>query len=305
MRAHDDQEDFASAAMMRLIVTGLARQGMAVNIPPPTGARVPRASKRGVLEQVLEDHGPVAVLSICDALRDIPPEPLLRALTQARSIAELMERWHRLERFSHGRHTVDSEPMGGAGFRLTHRARDDGSAPTMAESLVVFGFLTVLAEILGAADVRLETGDGQPIRVNRTWYPPPDFSGPRRAVLSGRLDRQAATSRLSDVDDPVGEMRRRIVADPVRRWSVDGLASEAGMSARTMQRRLAEKSMSFSRLVSEARLEVAAEYLCDGEGPSLAAIGFLSGYSDHAHFARSFSRSVGTTPSAYRRDFQA
>jgi len=61
--------------------------------------------------------------------------------------------------------------------------------------------------------------------------------------------------------------------------------------------------MSFSRLVSEARLQVAASHLCDGNGPGLAEIAFLAGFSDQAHFARTFSRAVGVTPSSYRANF--
>ena len=38
-------------------------------------------------------------------------------------------------------------------------------------------------------------------------------------------------------------------------------------------------------------------------GPGLAEIGFIAGFADQAHFARTFSRAVGTTPSGYRADF--
>ena len=61
--------------------------------------------------------------------------------------------------------------------------------------------------------------------------------------------------------------------------------------------------VSFSRLVTEARVEVAAMHLCRANGPGLAEIGFIAGFADQAHFARTFSRAVGTTPSSYRADF--
>jgi AraC-like DNA-binding protein len=82
-----------------------------------------------------------------------------------------------------------------------------------------------------------------------------------------------------------------------------GLAAETGASPRTLQRRLTERSISFSRLVTEARVEVAATHLCKANGPGLAEIGFIAGFADQAHFARTFSRAVGTTPSGYRADF--
>ncbi|MCC5967484.1 MAG: helix-turn-helix domain-containing protein [Natronohydrobacter sp.] len=48
---------------------------------------------------------------------------------------------------------------------------------------------------------------------------------------------------------------------------------------------------------------VSTTYLCKAKGSGLAAIAFILGFSDQAHFARSFSRSAGTTPSSYRADF--
>ena len=98
-------------------------------------------------------------------------------------------------------------------------------------------------------------------------------------------------------------LRGRLVADPVHRWTLANLASETSISPRTLQRRLTERSASFSRLVTDARIEVAATHLCRANGPELAEIAFLAGFADQAHFARTFSRAVGTTPSSYRADF--
>ncbi|MGD1934352.1 MAG: helix-turn-helix transcriptional regulator [Candidatus Phaeomarinobacter sp.] len=94
-----------------------------------------------------------------------------------------------------------------------------------------------------------------------------------------------------------------MASDPLRRWTLNDLATTADLSTRTLQRRLAARSASFTGFVAAARLQTAADYLCDGLGPGLAAIGFLAGYSDQAHFTRAFTKAVGTTPSAYRSDF--
>jgi hypothetical protein len=104
-------EDFASAAMMRLVATGLARQGIAVAPSPARGAHVPHADKRALLERVLALHGPNAILAIADALPDMPAEHVLQALTRARDARDLPDRWNRLERFSHARHAVQSERL--------------------------------------------------------------------------------------------------------------------------------------------------------------------------------------------------
>lgn len=137
MNRQDEGQDFASAAMMRLVVLGLKQQGISVPVSVPTGAHVPRAQKSDVLAGVMAVHGPRAILRIADGARAMAPEPVVQALSRARDIPDLMDRWHRLERFSHGRHTVDVSYLGPAGMRLTHRAQDDGPAPSVAESLLV------------------------------------------------------------------------------------------------------------------------------------------------------------------------
>ena len=46
MTRQDEGQDFASAAMMRLVAAGLTRQGISVPIQSQSGARVPRSQKR-------------------------------------------------------------------------------------------------------------------------------------------------------------------------------------------------------------------------------------------------------------------
>lgn len=61
MKIQADPNDFASAAMMRLLAAGLARRGIPVPVRPPSGAHVPRPLKRGVLQAVMAAHGPLAI----------------------------------------------------------------------------------------------------------------------------------------------------------------------------------------------------------------------------------------------------
>jgi AraC-like DNA-binding protein len=289
--------------MMRLVAAGLARQGIALPGPTPPGARVPRPHKRDVLAAILSAHGPVAILSIAYAARHMPPEPVVQALLGARDTADLLDRWHRLEHFSHGRHTVETQALGDGSFRLSHRARDGGPPPSFGESLLVLGVLTILAEMIGAADATLASEAGEIWRADGVWHAPsgPDsigsliLSAPTRPIPRHSADAAGA--------DPIDGLRRRLAADPVRRWTLADLAAEARTSPRTLQRRLARESLSFSRLVSESRLQIAATHLCDAGGPGLAEIGFLAGFSDQAHFARTFRRNVGTTPKSYRAEF--
>ena len=299
-----DGTDFASAAMMLLVAAVLSRQGISVPVPTSATAHVPLASKRDVLSEVLARHGPLAILSIADAAPSMAPEPVVQALTHAKDMPDLMDRWHRLERFSHGRHRVAIEHLGAYSLRLTHQARDSGPPPSLVESLLVLGLLAVLSEMVGSAAVTLTDATGAVWRSHGKWHCPDLKQGVGSVILTAMGKAKAAAEMATGPDpDPVSSLRKRLVADPVRRWTVAGLAAETGASPRTLQRRLTERSVSFSRLVTEARVEVAATHLCKANGPGLAEIGFIAGFADHAHFARTFSRAVGTTPSGYRADF--
>lgn len=296
--------DFASAAMMRLVAAGLARQGITIPVPTSATAHVPLMAKRDVLGDVMASHGPLAILSIADAARSMVPEPVVLALTSSQDVPDLMNRWHRLERFSHGRHRIAAERLGADSFRLTHLARDDGPPPTPAESLLVMGLLTTLSEMIGSTDVTLADAAGEVWRSHGTWHRPHGTQRIGSAVLTATGKPRAAREPVEELGpDPLSSLRKRLVSDPLRRWTVACLAAETGTSPRTLQRRLTERSVSFSRLVTEARVEVAATHLCRANGPALAEIGFIAGFADQAHFARTFSRAVGTTPSGYRADF--
>lgn len=296
--------DFASAAMMRLVAAGLSRQGISVLVPTSATAHVPLMAKRDLMNAVLVNHGPLAILSIADAAPSMAPEPVVQALTQAKDMPDLFDRWHRLERFTHGRHRITSEQFGADSFRLTHHARHDGPPPTLAESLLVLGLLTVLSEMIGSTAVTLADASGAVWRSHGKWHFPDvaEWIGSAILTVTGKPNSVPATTKSWD-PDPVTKLRKRLAADPVRRWTVASLAAETGASPRTLQRRLTERSISFSRLVTEARVEVAATHLCKANGPGLAEIGFIAGFADQAHFARTFSRAVGTTPSSYRADF--
>jgi hypothetical protein len=123
MTRTSDETDFASAAMMRLVAAGLSRQGISIPVPTSATAHVSRMAKRDVLGDVLAHHGPLAILSLADAARSMAPEPVVHALTRSKDIPDLMDRWHRLARFSHGRHTIVVEQLGPDSFRLNHRER--------------------------------------------------------------------------------------------------------------------------------------------------------------------------------------
>ncbi|MEM9227093.1 MAG: helix-turn-helix domain-containing protein [Verrucomicrobiota bacterium] len=81
--------------------------------------------------------------------------------------------------------------------------------------------------------------------------------------------------------------------------SVSSIALELAMSARTLQRRLAEQGYSFQGVVDSARRDLAKRLLHETDY-SLAEIAFLTGFADQSAFARAFKRCAGKTPRSYR-----
>ncbi len=304
MNKNSKSDDFASAAMMRLVAAGLARQGIEAHSRPPSGAYVARSGKRSVLEAVAKEYGLGSILRIVDVLPDMPPEPVLQALTKARDTGDLMERWHRLERFSHASHEIVWEQLSESALSLTHRSRNGGKPPNSVETTLVIAVLAKLAEEVSKNPVTLATKAGQIWRRAKQWQDISILDADSTYVLNGLAKPQQVLMSEDIVDDDiVNDLRRLLSSDLIRRWTLSDLAAEVGTSERTLQRRLTANASSFSQLVAEARLQEAARHLCEEHGPGLAEIGFLSGFADQAHFTRAFSKAVGTTPNAYRSDF--
>ncbi len=78
------------------------------------------------------------------------------------------------------------------------------------------------------------------------------------------------------------------------------VAEIAGMSARTLQRRLAQSGLRYSDIVQEARFSIASDLMADSD-LNIADIAFAAGYENAPHFSRAFKRLTGMTPRDYRR----
>jgi AraC-like DNA-binding protein len=75
----------------------------------------------------------------------------------------------------------------------------------------------------------------------------------------------------------------------------DAVATELGMSGRTLARKLALEGHSFSRILDDLRLALARRYLAESE-MSISEIAWLLGYSEVANFTHAFQRWTGTNP---------
>jgi AraC-like DNA-binding protein len=81
--------------------------------------------------------------------------------------------------------------------------------------------------------------------------------------------------------------------------TVELAAEEAGVSKRTLQRYLASRSTSFSKLLDQVRYDMAV-HLLQEDTLSVTDISHELGYSNVAHFSRAFSRVTGMSPRTYR-----
>jgi AraC-like DNA-binding protein len=79
------------------------------------------------------------------------------------------------------------------------------------------------------------------------------------------------------------------------------VAEMAGISTRTLQRRLNLCGSSYSQILQEARFSLARQRLDD---PDLKVIdvAMMAGYEGPQHFTRAFRKFTGITPSEYRND---
>ncbi len=105
-----------------------------------------------------------------------------------------------------------------------------------------------------------------------------------------------------DQADLVGQVRAAIIeALPSGIPTQEQIASGLGKSQRSLQRKLAEKSTTFTKLVEQIRGDLARQYLSEPRR-SIGEISYLLGYSEPSNFARSFKHWTGQTPNQFRTE---
>jgi len=77
------------------------------------------------------------------------------------------------------------------------------------------------------------------------------------------------------------------------------LAEILGTSKRTLQRQLRSRRVSYSRIVAEARYQVASDLL-ENTDTKIMEVAIAAGYQNHAHFSRAFRQLAGVSPIEYR-----
>lgn len=112
--------------------------------------------------------------------------------------------------------------------------------------------------------------------------------------LNGRINTEEPMETASAVCALVKQLL------PYGRLTVEEVAGRQRISVRTLQRRLREWGFSFEEIVDDVRRIEAIGLVLAG-AHSTMEIAFLLGYSDQAHFSRSFKRWTGLPPRLFAK----
>ncbi|MBT3549700.1 MAG: helix-turn-helix transcriptional regulator [Rhodospirillaceae bacterium] len=318
--------DEASALMTRFIIGELQSRDPALvpdGINTPDGIRSPRVGgdiKRQILEHAMAHSGPEIIVEIGQGIKNFADAPIIHVLKNSRSPHVLAEKWARLERYGHSKNRCRIIEDASDDFRFQRHATK-GPVPTVAENLVICGFMIALLELGGCKGLRCRLGragepnlevysGGKVLAITKPMLNQTDewsiqwqkFDNSKfESDQDGLLDFPALLKdELNAVPPVVRNANQLICEDLGRHWLVGDLASELGASARSLQRRFKRAGLSFSTLVRAARIQQAGKLLTGSE-LSATEIGYCCGFTDSAHFSRDFSAGTGMSPSAYRQ----
>jgi AraC-like DNA-binding protein len=211
-------------------------------------------------------------------------------------------------------------------LRVNQRVVDgEGAGPGIADSYTLALTLNTFAELMGdnwqPVEVRLGRGSARafrdsgfsPLTTVTESAPHTSFTIPL-ALLSHRLGPpgpqagRAAPAVKPSVPLPetfIGSIEQLIELQLREGNSrIAAVAEAAGLSARSLQRRLAASGTSFNALLASGRSALARQLLQDSDLP-ITAIAAELGYTDASNFSRAFCRQNGLAPVAFRRAMQA
>ena len=120
------------------------------------------------------------------------------------------------------------------------------------------------------------------------------------ALLKTQADR--TLGRL-DRDAPLSQRIERILAGhDLRELTMEDVARELDLSARSLRRRMAAEGVSYNELVTRSRMD-AAKRLLERPNASIQETAYAIGFASPAAFHRAFKRWTGMTPKQYRASF--
>jgi AraC-like DNA-binding protein len=119
-----------------------------------------------------------------------------------------------------------------------------------------------------------------------------------------RVNDQIVTDYLAQLDrnDVTMRVKSKLIERlPSGQVSEEGIASSINVSQRSLQRKLKQQGVSFTRLLENTRRELSMQYVRNPQH-SLNEVAFLLGFAEPSNFSRAFKRWYGRSPSQFRQD---
>ena len=110
---------------------------------------------------------------------------------------------------------------------------------------------------------------------------------------------EALLAQMQAGRDTTTALRRLMLRRPRKLPDLPGAAAAMETSPRTLRRRLQEEGSSFTKVLSETRMQLARDYLRT-TSVSVADIAALLGFADELSLTRAFRRAYNTTPREFR-----
>lgn len=141
---------------------------------------------------------------------------------------------------------------------------------------------------------------------NALWLDPQMVAEPLATANPelARVNDGIVTDYLAQLDrnDVTMRVRSKLIERlPGGQVSEEDIASSINVSQRSLQRKLKERGMSFTRLLESTRRELSMQYVRDPQH-SLNEVAFLLGFAEPSNFSRAFKRWHGQSPSQFRQD---
>jgi AraC-like DNA-binding protein len=156
-----------------------------------------------------------------------------------------------------------------------------------------------LSAELGTDDIRFDQARNALV-VDETFLGTPltTHDAPLSAILERYASREleGAQGRPIFVMTVRDRIRERL---PEGRPTLESVARALGLTARTLQRRLADEGTSFGAELEGVREDLARLYVAD-DRRTLCEVAYLLGYSDLSTFVRAFRRWTQMTPARFR-----
>ena len=118
------------------------------------------------------------------------------------------------------------------------------------------------------------------------------------AIIGTHLDSELKAGKAGvNISQQVKDTLKRSLAG--KRPTLQDVAQELGLSARTLQRRLTAAGCTFQQLLEDTRRELARHYLKQ-RAVELPEVAFLLGFEDANSFFRAFQMWNGMSPGEWR-----